>query len=780
MVYFPVSQLLPVKVEILLNGTWTDITTYVQTRDEANPITITGGAQDEDSSPQPSVCTLTLNNTDGRFSPNYLSGAYSPYLKRNIQLRVSIVAVNSVTNNTYSGYRFWGEVPDWPPQSDITGSDVFVTIQATGPFRRLRTAGSKGSVLTRYYASLTGANAPIAYWPLEDDPYTNSAGTAITGGLSMTIQNNAVGQGPFWAAFSSFDGSLPIPLMNGCKFTGLTNNTTATTTNVIRGVLWVPSKGGNDMAAYVQINTNSTVASVIWLYYRKGGKLQMRIMNNSNHNVVDTGQIAFGVDGVPIMWSIELVQSGGNINWALRTITPGATSLLGSTTGSVAGTVSYVTQVILNNSKTIYLAAMAHVSVQNALIPLTTVSGHLNGHTNEISVDRLIRIANEQAMGAEIRYAEGSDHWAFASTVQGWTGTNATIAQSGVVGPWTDGSVTGLVITASGGAGLWGATSPTGTSGQPVIAGDIVTANADLYSPTTVLNQARISILWYNAAGTFLSQSNGPARALPAGGGQFNLFQVKGTAPATAAFFAIQAADNETDTTGTVMWVGNVRVAPQMGPQTAKEIHEIAKEIERLDRGILEEAKDLWGLGYATRISLINQSPSLTLNYATAQISGILQPVQDNFLTENHVIVHRKKGSKVEVVLNSGVMSIQEPPSGVGRKKRHHRVIANDDAQLAALAAHLLTIGTDSNERYPVVSVDMRRPAVANLFSAIGGLLVGQYIQITNLPFWYPSSTAKQLMIGYTETLTQYTWTIDWNCRPENPFEIIATALRRW
>ena len=59
-------------------------------------------------------------------------------------------------------------------------------------------------------------------------------------------------------------------------------------------------------------------------------------------------------------------------------------------------------------------------------------------------------------------------------------------------------------------------------------------------------------------------------------------------------------------------------------------------------------------------------------------------------------------------------------------------------------------------------------------------------IQITNLPFFFPAATAKQLVIGYTEIIHQYprdnepAWTITWNCVPEAPWEVVATATRRW
>ena len=207
---------LPVLVEILLNGTWTDITSFAYIRDG---ITITGGRVDENSTPSPATVTLTLNNTDGRFSPNYTGGAYYPYLVRNTQLRLSVQNATSSSGNTYTGYRFWGKVADWPPQSDVTGIDVFCQITASGPFRQLNQGGGKGSALTRYYGTLTGQQAPIAYWPCEEGLLSSAMGAGLSsstlitgvlsGGSAMTVTQGK----PTWKAIV-FNGSAPVPVIN--------------------------------------------------------------------------------------------------------------------------------------------------------------------------------------------------------------------------------------------------------------------------------------------------------------------------------------------------------------------------------------------------------------------------------------------------------------------------------------------------------------------------------------------------------------------------------------
>lgn len=88
---------------------WTDITPYV---DLVAGISIGRGTQDEMSETQPGTCSLTLDNSDGRFSPGRASGAYYPNVKKNVPLRVWAVttAKNLVTNPSFeAGLTDWSK-----------------------------------------------------------------------------------------------------------------------------------------------------------------------------------------------------------------------------------------------------------------------------------------------------------------------------------------------------------------------------------------------------------------------------------------------------------------------------------------------------------------------------------------------------------------------------------------------------------------------------------------------------------------------------------------------
>jgi hypothetical protein len=338
-----------------------------------------------------------------------------------------------------------------------------------------------------------------------------------------------------------------------------------------------------------------------------------------------------------------------------------------------------------------------------------------------------------------------------------------------------------LLLTANG-AGSPAAFGPSGTAGVPVNPGDIVSAACEVFAPVSLPN-AFISVKFFNAAGTGLTETASSDIVLAAN--TETTMKVTATADATAAFFNVHVGDHHTDANNTLLYIDNVRVHPRMGPQTRKEYHKFLEEIEDLDQGIMREARDLHGLRYKTRFSLFNQTAAVTLDYTKGVLSPPLAPVTDDKHTANDITVHRHKGSKHRRTLTgSGSggppnMSVSDPPAGAGRYRKYLKVLAEIDAQLKLLADHLLALGTVSDERYPTITVDLRRAAlagnqVANIMSAVAGVEIGDMVQLTNLPFFYPQATAKCLVTGYTEVISATNWQITWNTVPYSPYVQVA------
>jgi hypothetical protein len=366
-------------------------------------------------------------------------------------------------------------------------------------------------------------------------------------------------------------------------------------------------------------------------------------------------------------------------------------------------------------------------------------------------------------------------------TTQAWVATNGTLAATTNFNTDPHGSFC-LTLTANG-AGNPSASSPTGTAGQPVAVGDIVSIVGEIMTPTA-LSHMYMGIKWYQSSGAACAHAEDDTPDDATSAGVIDKFTLKATAPATAAFFAVTFGDHNVDANGTVMNIDNVRTAPRMGQQTRKELKEFLKELKSLEAGILKEYKYAWGLGWRTRISLMYQTPSVILDYTQHLVSpdgsNAPAPVQDDYLLHNSVTLKRHKGATINVqaATFSGVTGTGSGPPTWQKTQRH---AAEADEQLAALAAHLLTLGTDPNERIPMLSLDMTRPAMANLWGLIGLVEVGDSIQINNVPTWWPNNPAQQMVIGYQEVISAFKWTITWNCRPYYPFTIgVQSVPRRW
>lgn len=400
------SNALGVKVELLLNGSWTDITAYVRLR---NPVQIAGmGRTDWTSTLQAATLTLTLDNRGGRFVPRNSAGAYYPYIARNVQIRVSVNAT-SVTAVAYSGYRFWGEVAEWPPAWDVSGRDVWTDITASGIWRRMsQLATTLGSAFTRYNSlTLTGASAPRAYWPMEDGTgsgqlvaYDSVAGTAnavqsfVTGAAGLSL-----------AACTDFKGSDGIPQLNAAKIVCTVPAGGTATNNVTRFLISVPKAGdsasGTTNWNLAEIASGGTVAK-FEVYLNAAGTLLMQL-RNSGGTVIASGTTTTNVKGVPVLASCELTPSGGNVAFALRIITPGAAGITESVTGTLTtASVGAVTTVTFGRANVLMDTAVGHCSVTYGAVPLMVPAAYaLNGYSGEFAMDRFTRICGEMGIAAE-------------------------------------------------------------------------------------------------------------------------------------------------------------------------------------------------------------------------------------------------------------------------------------------------------------------------------------------------------------------------------------------
>lgn len=216
----------------------------------------------------------------------------------------------------------------------------------------------------------------------------------------------------------------------------------------------------------------------------------------------------------------------------------------------------------------------------------------------------------------------------------------------------------------------------------------------------------------------------------------------------------------------------STRISDQrMGVQPRSTVVELMREAEGVDLGILCEQRDVLGMRLVTRLSLLNQQPDLVLDYEGSDgLVTPLEPVEDDQSLTNDVTVQRTGGSSARLTQDTGTLSTQAPPNGVGLYDTTHDVALYTDDQAPLHAGWRLFLGTWDEMRFPVVSVDLAG-APARIDDA-ASVDIGSRIQITNLPVWLPPDIADLMVQGYSEVIDQYTWKLAFNCTPAGPYSV--------
>jgi hypothetical protein len=373
-------------VELLVDGSWVDITSRVMVRDSGGNIAITRGQSSEGQQPNPGTCSFQLNNRDGLFSPANPISPYYGRIGRNTQIRVSVAKGDD------KSYRFWGEVTAWPEDWDTTDTDIWVDIEAAGILRRL-SQGTTPLRSTLYRGLMSAATTtPVAYWPMEDAAGASFMTSAL-GGPNMQI-----GGAPSLSADSGFACSASLPTMNNGAFVGPVPSYAVTGQTQVRWLMYLPSAPANG-TVLVQATGTGTVA--MWtVTYGTGGSLSTTGYDRDGNIVAGPAPVGFALDGTDrIRVSLELTQNGTTgIDWAL--------SVINATTGSIGGlsgtfatvTVGRIIAVTVTPAGTLADAVFGHVSVQNDVTSVFDLAGQVTAFKGEVATTRLARLCTEEGI----------------------------------------------------------------------------------------------------------------------------------------------------------------------------------------------------------------------------------------------------------------------------------------------------------------------------------------------------------------------------------------------
>ncbi len=239
-------------------------------------------------------------------------------------------------------YRFWGEIPSFPQQWDVSGTDIYGRCTAYDLISR-KNQGAKSlrsaiyRNLIRFTTTTTGTSGTLdGYWPMEN-------------GAQATRPSPAVGQSGTMNSGCSFSTDDEFPGSAGVL--GFTADTarvsgvcvpasTTTNTGVVTLLLYfrAPAVPGADTGFFSFFLTAGSSYQVSLIAGTASYKLN--IVDSSGSSLLST-TAAFGTGGEPnqpIAMRIMLTQNGGNVDYEWAWYPVGAATLFG-VSGSYAGTV---------------------------------------------------------------------------------------------------------------------------------------------------------------------------------------------------------------------------------------------------------------------------------------------------------------------------------------------------------------------------------------------------------------------------------------------------------
>lgn len=810
---FPDSPL-DLAVELQLAGTWTDITSKVLI--DRAPLRITRGRTSEGSRVEPSKCTLTLDNRDGRFSPRNPSGPYYGSIGRNTPLRVRYRGVSPVGLQTGPA----------------------ITSSASTPHNAALNVGALGDLDVRVelvpFDFWSGAQDLIGKW----DPtgsqaayllWTDGTGT-IT--LSWTTGGTSGTQVNVWS-------TVAVPRDNGRRFAVravLDTDAGASTSSVT--FYWADTIAG----PWRQLGDVVVRAGTTSVFASTAGALTLAKATTSGAQIAYTGrtykaELRVGVGAATLAASPDFTAAAEGaasiVDAQGRTWTPTATASITSSSVRFVGEVSQWPVKWTQSEKDVAVGitaagilrrlqanvpplrstlrrAIPSLSTLRAYWPLeeaagattfgsglpdpggqytmgigpTTTSPTLSSYAGFLCSDELAVFAN----GA---YARGR--------VKPYTSTNNVQLRFLVAVPSTgqpaDGTVlakltltstTWSILYKTGGGVVLAATNnidgsaltTTGTlalnlDGKPwMISLELSPSGGNIFWTLEQYQPGALTGFFFNS--TTGAATVGAAVAVQVGApgtnsqvafghvtvesSVTNLFalinQFNAWAGETAAARARRLAGEEGYP---ILRSGPDAASSKMGAQTVATLVDLLHQAEDADEGILGEARALLALAYRPRQGLYAKDAAVTLTYPGNLVD--FEPTEDDANIVNDVILTRSFGSSVELVQTAGALSTAAPPAGVGRYQSAQTVNLYLDTQLPDAAAFLLALGVVDEPRYPSIGVQLNRsgfataPASLELCRAVLDAELGDVVQVNTPPSFYAPFTAYQLLQGTTEEL---------------------------
>lgn len=299
--------------------------------------------------------------------------------------------------------RLFGEVSEWPQQWDPTGSDAWVPVRVSGITRRLGQGVSPVASVLRH--TIPARADLVAYWPCEDGANARSIASGTQGVRAMVVTDTTAsgGTAPAFASNTAFKASDAIPVLNTGRFDAIVPTYSTAGEQQFRFLINVPSGGTTDLAQICKLYTSGTAAKWEMIYgVVNGGSIQLNVYDRNDATISTGSFVSFALDGKAKLLHFELTQSGGNVDWVIAAIEPGARSGTTSTGTVTSRTVGIVNRFVFNKHNDIGGTAIGHVHLENAITSVFDYGVQLNAYLGETAGNRMQRLAGENGESIDV------------------------------------------------------------------------------------------------------------------------------------------------------------------------------------------------------------------------------------------------------------------------------------------------------------------------------------------------------------------------------------------
>lgn len=820
-------------VEMNIGGTWTDVTTYVYTRD---PLTISRGRSDEASQVDPSRLTMTLDNRTGRFSPRNPLGAYYGLIGRNTPVRVSTTRVPGKFLEL-SGIN--GDMASAPDATalGVTG-DIDVRLDLTTSYWTSRDLCGKYLTATnqRSWAVQTNGDGTLVFrWTTDGTVATSNTmtstlplpmGTARRAiRVTLDVNNGASGNTVTFYTSDSISGTW-TQLGAAVVTSGITSIFDSTS----------PVEVGDNtgLTASADGTRSVAVAGKIHAFQLRNG-IAGTVVANPDFTAQTAGATSFAdTAGTPNTWTLQGAASITNRRWRFN----GEMATLPSR-WDVSGRDVYVPAEAAGITRRIGTAGNPlRSAVYRAILTEVGVVSYWPCEDGSDSKVIASGLPNGRPMTPSAPPSfGGSDIFEASESLP-------TVANTSWAGP-----VAVYTPTSTAQVRWLQAVPSAGTTNNAVIIRVLTTGTASRWEVFYLSASGQIGLKAFDSDGNSLLSDSayGPMNGfayrmsfeLTQSGGNIN-YAVHWTAIGGSTAFGfsgtvntrtfsriktilIDPTNNMDDVTiGHISvhsqitdmfdivrqmegWsgetagrrierlcseegvpfraIGDLDDTTRLGVQRPGALLDLLRECEDADLGTLFEPRELLGIGYRTRASMYNQDPAVGFDYANGELSDSLNPVDDDQNIHNSVVVSRSGGGSARVDITDGPVSTQAPPDGVGTYSSQPSVSLEDDEQCAYQASWRAHLGTVDEARYPQISVNFAADQVVANATLVRQLLeheVGDRLTVAHPPAWLPPDQISQLVQGYTETFEDFKHDMTLNCSPASPYEIAVYGTDRY